>query len=124
MWDDDAQSVDGTALKDRNQLFGAGGSAHRKSGASEKRGRKPEAHERESAALTQRVQDQEVPERCRHADAGGDGVRVLPRRRGARSLDEGAHDRRAAAGLYRDEARQAVRAWGSPMPVPKRASKR
>src|SRR5580704_18973759 len=61
-----------------------------------------------TAALAHRAQDQKIADRLRHADAGSDGVRVLPARRVLLARLVGAHHRRAARGLHRDHARALV----------------
>src|SRR5581483_1118469 len=59
-------------------------------------------------ALAQRAEHEEIAERLRHADAGGEGLRVRPRPRFVGALSERLHDRRAAGGLRGDEARRRV----------------
>ena len=59
----------------------------------------------EAAVLAHRAQDQEVAHRLRHADAGRDGVRILPAWGMLLPLFPGADHRRAAGGLHRHHAR-------------------
>src|SRR6266566_4030052 len=61
--------------------------------------------DRDPAGLAQCFENDEVPESLRNADAGGEGARIGPRLGLVSSVDERSHDRRAALGLHRDEAR-------------------
>jgi len=63
-------------------------------------------HERGTATLAHCVENQEIADRVRHADTGGDGPRVLPALGMAFAALERAHDRRAAIGLHREHARK------------------
>src|SRR5439155_4381174 len=48
-WHDDVEAIDGTALKDRNQLFRAAARAGGERGSRQERRREAERHERERA---------------------------------------------------------------------------
>ena len=61
--------------------------------------------ERGAAALAHGAQHQEIADRLRHAQAVGDGPRVLPHLGPLGALLEGADDRRAVLGLHRDHPR-------------------
>src|SRR6185436_5517299 len=56
-------------------------------------------------ALAHCAQDQKIAYGLRHADAGGDRVRVFPAWRVLLAGLEGLHHRRAAGSLHRDHAR-------------------
>src|SRR3546814_16154326 len=67
-----------------------------------------------AAAVAHGAQDQEVADRLRHADAHGDGLRVLPAGRVLLARLPGAHHRRATGGLDGDRKRVA---WGKSVAV-------